>query len=183
MAFDRLVRKYNRMAGAIAYAIVGEFNTAEDIVQDAFLKAYRKLGSLRDRDKFKIWFAGIVRSGSIDCLRRRKAQRTLPFSQVFEGGAEGEERMGPRPVGSVSPVEELYDRKEIREKVLEAIRTLPQEDRVVVTLKHMEGFSYREISQITGTSTSSVESRLFRARRMLRRKLDRVSSPGEGRKP
>ena len=144
-AFDGLVRKYNRMAGAIAYAVVGDFSSADDIVQDAFLAAYRNLGRLRDQGKFKVWLAGIVRSRAIDWLRRRKASRVASLPQVFpedEGGA-------PAHGEPVAPgVEEQYARRELREKILEAIGSLPEEDRVVVTLKHMEGLSYMEIAEL-----------------------------------
>jgi RNA polymerase sigma-70 factor (ECF subfamily) len=173
-AFDGLVRKYNRMAGAIAFGITGDFSAAEDIVQEAFFKAYRSLGDLRDQEKFKVWLAGIVRSRAIDFIRRRKTFWALPFSQAFPGGVEEEEAAASRSGFLTPPVEELYAQEEIREKVLEAIRSLREEDRVVVSLKHMEGLSYREIAEITGTTVGAVESRLFRARHLLRKKLDHI---------
>jgi RNA polymerase sigma-70 factor (ECF subfamily) len=71
-------------------------------------------------------------------------------------------------------VEEQYAQKELREKVLEAIRNLPEDDRVMVTLKHMEGLSYKEIAELLGTTVSAVESRLFRARQDLRKKLEQI---------
>jgi RNA polymerase sigma-70 factor, ECF subfamily len=180
-AFDGLVRKYNRMAGAIAFGIVGEFSSADDVVQEALLKAYRDLGKLRDRDKFKVWLAGIVRSQAIDWLRRRKVLPTLPFSQAFPDGQDTERSSADRGVEPSeelelhSPgVEEQYAQKELREKVLEAIRNLPEDDRVMVTLKHMEGLSYKEIAELVGTTVSAVESRLFRARQELRKKLEQI---------
>ena len=180
-AFDGLVRKYNRMAGAIAFGIVGEFSAADDVVQEALLKAYRDLGKLRDRDKFKVWLAGIVRSRAIDSLRRRKVLPTLPFSQAFPDGPDTERSQADRGVDSSEELEvnspgaeEQYAQKELREKVLEAIRNLPEDDRVMVTLKHMEGLSYKEIAELVGTTVSAVESRLFRARQDLRKKLEQI---------
>src|SRR5262245_46629443 len=157
-AFDGLVRKYNRMAGAIAYGIVGDFAAAEDIVQEAFLKAYRSLDSLRELDKFKLWLAGIVRSRAVDWLRSRKATWAVPFSQAFPDGVEEGNGHGPRPAASSPPVEERFQEAELREKVLEAIRSLPEEYRMVVSLKHMEGLSYKEIAELTGSTVSAVES-------------------------
>ncbi len=170
-AFETLVRKYNRMAGAIAFAIVRDFSAADDVVQEAFLKAYQSLGSLREVDKFRIWLAGIVRSRAIDWMRRRKTIRTVPLAS--DDG--GEEDSGMEPCGP--PTEDVVARKELREKILDAIESLPQEDRVVVVLKHMEGLSYKEIAEVTGTTVSAVESRLFRARQDLRKKLDRILKP------
>jgi RNA polymerase sigma-70 factor (ECF subfamily) len=175
-AFDGLVRKYNRMAGAIAFGIVGDFSSADDVVQDAMLQAYRDLGKLRDREKFKVWLAGIVRSRSIDWLRRRKALPAMPFSQAFPDGPDGEKGVESSEDLELHspPVEELYAQKELRDKVLDAIRNLPEDDRVVVTLKHMEGLSYKEIAELVGTTVSAVESRLFRARQDLRKKLEQI---------
>jgi RNA polymerase sigma-70 factor (ECF subfamily) len=179
-AFDGLVRKYNRMAGAIAYGIVGDFVAAEDIVQEAFFKAYQSLDTLREMDKFKLWLAGIVRSRAIDWLRHRKGTWALPFSQAFPNGVDEASGPGPRPVGSSPPVEERAEQEELREKVLEAIRSLPEEYRLVVSLKHMEGLSYREIAELTGSTVSAVESRLFRARHLLKK---RIAGAGAGALP
>jgi len=173
-AFEALVRKYNRMAGAIAYGIVGDFSAADDIVQEAFLKAFRSLGDLREADKFKVWLGGIVRSRAIDWLRRRKALAVVPFSQAFGDGGEGDEEAAGRPLAEGLGPDALFQREELRGKVLDAIRALPPEDREVVTLKHMDGLSYREIAEMTGATVSAVESRLFRARQALRKKLERI---------
>ena len=169
-AFDGLVRKYNRMASAIAYAIVGEWTAAEDVVQDAFITAFRSLGTLRDQEKFKVWLSGIVRSRAIDALRRRKASPTTNFTQAFPEGEEDASDAAPAIAGP----EDAYARREVAEKILEAVRSLSEEDRVVVTLKHMEGLSYKEIADITSSTVGAVESRLFRARKELRRLLERI---------
>jgi len=163
--FEALVRKYNRMAGAIAFGIVGELHEAEDVVQEAFLKAFRALSALRDRTKFKFWIAGMVRTKALDCLRKRQSGRirsSLDAGLELPGDAF---RDAPSP-------EEVEVREENRQKVIEALESLPPEDRLVVVLKHMEGLSYKEISEITGSTVGAIESRLFRARQSLRRKLD-----------
>lgn len=165
-AFSKLVRKYNRMAGAISYGICGDFNAADDIVQEAFLKAYRGLGALKDPGRFKLWFANIVRTKAIDFVRQRKSFWSIP-SNSSGAHFEGE------PFNS-EVAEDLFMREEFRGKILEAIRGLPEEDRLVITLKHMEGLSYKEIAEVTETTESAVESRLFRARGALRKKLDHL---------
>ncbi len=178
-AFEGLVRKYSRMAGAIAYAIAGDFSAAEDIVQDAFLKAFCSLKNLRDQDRFKVWLAGIVRSRAIDWLRQRRGARVVPFAQAFGGrseraGSEEEDAEAARVCDPSPPMDELFDKRELRQKILGALRSLSEEDRVVVSLKYMDGLSYREIAELTGATESAVESRLFRARQALRKKLDRI---------
>lgn len=175
--FDLLVRKYNRMAGAIAYGVLGDFHEAEDVVQEAFLKAFRALHALRDPGKFRAWFCGLVRTKSIDAIRQRPDRRSVDLSTVVSGRSGLGESVGDSPGYRVSSsllsssVEEDQIREESRQKVLDAIQELGPEDRMVVALKHMEGLSYKEIAEITGTSVSAVESRLFRARQLLRKKL------------
>ncbi len=161
-AFENLVRKYHRLGGAIAFGIVGEFSLAEDVVQDAFLRAYRSLESLRKPELFRPWFSGIVRKRAIDVLRQQMTRRrvTRDVDEIRETAAA--EQLGP---------DDRFLREEQRQKILEAVSELPEDDRLVVVLKHMEGCSYKEISEITGSSVSAVESRLFRARQALRQRL------------
>ena len=159
-AFEALVRKYNRVGGAIAFAIVGDFHLAEDVVQDAFIRAFRSLAALRDPDRFKFWFSELVRSRALDVLRQRRAHGTEELPEEFS-----------LDTSKTSSVEEEQMRKELRQRILRAIGELPEEDRLVVVLKHMEGLSYKEIADIMNTSVGAVESRLFRARHALRKKL------------
>jgi RNA polymerase sigma-70 factor (ECF subfamily) len=167
-AFESLVRKYNRLGGAIAFGILGDFHLAEDVVQEAFITAFRALSSLREPGKFRFWFAGLVRSKALDALRQRRTRQAVPLEEGLAAGGS---------FGGQSPVEEEHMRDELRQKVLDAIGELPPEDRTVVMLKHMEGLSYKEIAELTGSTVSSVESRLFRARNALRKKLDRSKAP------
>ena len=161
-AFELLVRKYNRLGGAIAFGILGDFHQAEDAVQEAFLTAFRSLPSLRDPSKFKFWFANLVRTRALDVLRRRRGNEEI-------GLPDGVQLLG---FAAVPTAEDEQIREETRQKILEAIRDLPTEDRLVVVLKHMESLSYKEIAEITASTVSAVESRLFRARQALRKKLD-----------
>ncbi|MBN1441566.1 MAG: RNA polymerase sigma factor [Planctomycetes bacterium] len=161
-AFTRLVRKYTRLGGALAFGVIGDYQLAEDILQDAFLKVYLNLESLRDPDRFRPWFCGIVRKQAIDVMRqlRGRVARAARLDDV-EGFVADE---------SDSPAQGLL-RKEQRRKILREVRRLPPHDRLVLVLKHMEGLSYKEIAEVTHSSVSAVESRLFRARRALREKL------------
>jgi RNA polymerase sigma-70 factor (ECF subfamily) len=171
-AFESLVRKYNRLGGAIAYSIVKDFHLAEDVVQESFLKAFRSLHGLREPEKFKYWFAGLVRSKAVDLLRQRRSRAAaeLPECDVGRRGLRQDLAGAAAAPAAASGEEELL-REESRARILEAIGDLPEEDRLVVVLKHMEGLSYKEIAELTETSVGAVESRLFRARQALRKKL------------
>ena len=181
--FEQLVRKYNRLGGAIAYGVLSDFHLAEDVVQDAFIRAFEALDSLKEPDRFRAWFAGIVKRRSIDVLRQRKNPRIRAASleagcaDAEEGGSLGSTVSSDSRRPGQSPDDSQLDaavHAERRRQVLECISGLDENDRIIVSLKHMEGLSYREIAELMETSVSAVESRLFRARRVLRKKLAAV---------
>lgn len=161
-AFDDLVRRYVRLAGAVAYGVVGDYEQAADVVQEAFLKLHGSLAGLREASKLKGWLYGVVRSCALDALRRR---RRAPASLDAIDGAE--EIVAGRPGSEAAGLE----RAELRGGVLAAIRGLPEQYREVVAMKYVDDLSYQEISEATGLSVETIESRLFRARKMLREKL------------
>ena len=178
--FEQLVRKYNRLGGAIAYGDLTDFHLAEDVVQDAFIRAFEALDSLKEPGRFRVWFAGIVKRRSIDVLRQRKNPRIRAASleaggaDAGEGGSLGSTVSSDSRRPEQSPDDSQLDaavHAERRRQVLECISGLEENDRIIVSLKHMEGLSYREIAELMETSVSAVESRLFRARRVLRKKL------------
>ncbi len=191
VAFEELVGKYQRLGGAIAFGILGDFQLAEDAVQDAFLKAYRSLAALQQPSKFRVWFSGIVRKRSIDVLRqrRRPIQRASSLDAA-ERAADNPGGESPRSSSLASdarrsndagqrPAIERLVRREERRQVLDCVAHLSQEDRAVVVLKHMDGLSYKEIAEVTGSTVAAVESRLFRARHALKRKLARLLEKGD----
>ena len=181
--FEQLVRKYNRLGGAIAYGVLSDFHLAEDVVQDAFIRAFEALDSLKDPGRFRVWFAGIVKRRSIDVLRQRKNPR-IRVASLDAGGADAEEggSLGSTVSSDSRRPEQSPDDSQLdaavhaerRRQVLECISGLDENDRIIVSLKHMEGLSYREIAELMETSVSAVESRLFRARKVLRKKLAAV---------
>lgn len=166
--FEELVRRYTRFGGAIAYGVIGDFQQAEDVLQEAFFKAFRALPTLREHTKFKVWFAGIVRSQALDALRKRRSYRRREV-----GGGDFEELASRSLVSSAIPEDERQSLSEERDEILKAIAELPDEDRLMIVLKALENLSYKEIADVAGVTVAAVESRLFRARRALREKLPR----------
>ena len=181
--FEQLVRKYNRLGGAIAYGVLSDFHLAEDVVQDAFIRAFEALDSLKEPGRFRVWFAGIVKRRSIDVLRQRKNPR-IRAASLEAGGADAGEggSLGSTVSSDSRRPEQSHDDSQLdaavhaerRRQVLECISGRDENDRIIVSLKHMDGLSYREIAELMETSVSAVESRLFRARRVLRKKLAAV---------
>ena len=165
-AFDALVLRYVRLAGAIAYGIVGDYEQAADVVQESFLKVHGSLGGLREPEKLKGWLHGVVRSCALDALRRRK-RGPAALDQI-----EGAEAILP----SSLPGPGLgIERAELETGVLRAVRELPEQYREVVLLKYLDERSYQEISETLGLTIETIESRLFRARKILKEKLARFA--------
>jgi RNA polymerase sigma-70 factor (ECF subfamily) len=162
-AFEALVERYVRLAGAIAYGIAGDYESAADIVQEAFLKVHAALADLREPERFKGWLYGVVRSTALDWVRknRRRGGRTS-LARVEEREEAAADVPGPR---------EGMERRELEERVLREIQALPESYREVIVLKYLDERSYKEISETLGISIETIESRLFRARKILRGRL------------
>ncbi len=164
-AFELLVARYTRFAGAVAMGVVGDYHVALDVVQEGFVKVLRGLDRLDDPARFKPWLRNVVRTSALDALRRRRV--------VGRTGAPlpgDDEESAPLPAPGPPP-EELLAQAELREQVREEIGALPETQREVVMLKYLDGLSYEEIAGATGLTVATIESRLFRARTTLRRRL------------
>ena len=159
-AFAALIRQYERMALSVAYGVLGEATAAGDVVQDAFVRAWQRLSDLREPERFGTWVCGIVRNLAIDALRRRKPTDMLsPTNMVLEP-----ERW------TVNPVEEV-NRKEKSRKVAEAIASLDEASRLVVTMRYYEDLSSKEIAERLEMTPAAVDMRLSRARKVLKAML------------
>ena len=164
-AFELLVARYTRFAGAVALGVLGDYHGALDVVQEAFVKVLRGLGDLDDPRRFRGWLRNVVRTTALDARRRRRVagRSGEPLPGVEEGTA-------PLPAPDVRP-DDLLEQAELRSLVRGEIAHLPETQREVVMLKYLEGMSYDEIAAVTGLTVSTIESRLFRARTALRSRL------------
>jgi RNA polymerase sigma-70 factor (ECF subfamily) len=162
-AFDALVARYVRLAGAVAYAVLGDFEAAADVVQEAFLKVHGALAELREPEKFKGWLHGVVRTTALDALRKQKRARSSSLEAI-----EGHEDLVPDAARGPAP---RAEKKELEERVLRAIQGLPENYREVVIMKYLDERSYKEIAETLGITVETIESRLFRARKLLKSAL------------
>lgn len=160
-AFAALIRQYERMALSVAYGVLGEATAAGDVVQDAFIRAWQRLSDLREPERFGTWVCGIVRNLAIDALRRRKPTDVLAANNVV---------LEPE-LWTVNPMDEV-DRKEKNRKVADAIATLDEASRLVVTMRYYEDLSSREIAERLEMTPAAVDMRLSRARKLLRAMLE-----------
>jgi RNA polymerase sigma-70 factor (ECF subfamily) len=172
-AFYELIRPYERRVYAAAFAITHNDADAEDVAQEAMLKAFKNLRQFRAESRFSTWLIQITVNEAR--MRRRKEHAHLVEPMVEQQGAEG--NYVPRDFADWREIpSETLERREIREKLAEALASLGEIYREVFVLRDMQHLSIEETAKVLGISTASVKTRLLRARLMLRDLL----APGLG---
>ena len=162
-AFEDIVRTYERSVYNIALRMSGSREDALDISQEAFLKAYHSLHSFRGDSKFSVWLFRIVSNTCLDFLRERKRRAEVPLAREDDEGQGEDAQIADE---SLSP-ERLYERRLTREAVQRGLESLPEDQRKILLLREIQGFSYEEIGRILSLESGTVKSRIFRARRKL----------------
>jgi RNA polymerase sigma-70 factor (ECF subfamily) len=153
-AFSALIARYERSVLAVAYAAVGDGDCAADAAQEAFLKAWRKLDSLKAASCFGTWLLGIARNVAIDAGRKQRRRSTEPLvDQTAMAAAD--------PLGQM-------DQREQKDRIAMALQQLDDVSRSAIVLRYYENLSSREIGQLIGLSPAAVDMRLMRARLQLK---------------
>ncbi|MFB3815877.1 MAG: sigma-70 family RNA polymerase sigma factor [Terriglobales bacterium] len=169
-AFEELVKRYDRNVFRIAQHITQNREDAEDVVQDAFLKAYGNLEQFQEQSKFYTWLVRIAVNEALMKLRRRRPERMVSLDQEVQT----EEDTMPREVADWSPnPEQQYSQSELRDILSKTIQGLPASFRTVFVLRDVEGLSTEETAEALGLSIPAVKSRLLRARLQLRERLSK----------
>jgi RNA polymerase sigma-70 factor (ECF subfamily) len=176
-SFEQLVRKYDRNVFRIAQHITQNREDAEDVVQDAFLKAFTNLGQFQGQSKFYTWLVRIAVNEALMRLRRRRPERMVSLDEDINTG----EDTIPREVADWSPnPEQLYNQSELREILQKTVQGLPPSFRTVFVLRDVEGLSTEETADALGLSIPAVKSRLLRARLQLRERLTKYFKKQRG---
>ena len=162
-AFELLVAAYEKTVYNVALQMTGSREDAQDLTQDAFLKAYSSLDSFRGDSKFSSWLYRIVSNLCLD-FKRRQGRR--PSASLTVEDDEGETLQLDIADESQSP-ETLLERKLTREAVQRGLRELPDEQRQILLLREIQGMSYEEIGETMHLEAGTVKSRIFRARKKL----------------
>lgn len=173
-AFAVLVRRHQKRMLNIAFRLIGEYDEACDVVQESFLSAYRAIGKFRGDARFSTWLCGIVLNHSRSHLKER-AVRSRRESESFDDPPESKNgRSVDEPASPAESVVERIEKRELDEKVQDCIGSLDGEQREVLVLRDIQGFSYEEIGNLLKLPEGTVKSRLFRARNALKQGLSRV---------
>lgn len=170
-AFDALVRQYEHQVLRLALHLTGSEHDAEDIYQEAFLKAYRYIGNFRFECSFYTWIYRIVTNLCLDQLRRRKTRREDHAVVVDRSGDEIDLLATVSDNRSFSNPGRELDRKVLGEKIQEALDKLTPRERMVFELKHYQGLRLRTIGEMLNTTEETAKNTLFRATKKLRAQL------------
>jgi RNA polymerase sigma-70 factor (ECF subfamily) len=173
-AFSFLVRRHQKKMLNTAYRMIGDYEEACDVVQDAFLSAYRAIGKFRGDARFSTWLCGIVLNHARTHMAQKSAcSRREAVSLDDPANPRDGNLINASHLQEESIVERI-EKREVETKVQECIGCLDGEQREVLVLRDIQGFSYEEIGVMLKLPEGTVKSRLFRARNTLKEGLLRV---------
>lgn len=159
--FEILMRRYNQRLFRVARAILSDDTEAEDVMQEAYVRAFRELASFRGEARFSTWLTRIACHEAL--ARARKRRRLVP---IGEGGEP------PEPPSETAGPEREMENRELQAVLRDAVEVLPDPLRTVFCLREVEGLSTEQTADALGLSIENVRVRLHRAKRSLRYKLD-----------
>jgi RNA polymerase sigma-70 factor (ECF subfamily) len=162
-AFAELVKIYKIKVFNLAYSLTRDRDVADDLAQEAFIKAYYALPRFQSRSGFGTWLYRIAINHVRDYLRKKSRIIQISIENIKESSILQEDK--------TMKEEKEHIEAQRRQLVRQSIRSLPEKHQVILSLRDIQGFSYEEISKILKISAGTVDSRIHRARKMLRKKL------------
>lgn len=165
-AFRGLVERYSPLVFRVGYRLTGSVADAEDVVQETFLRAYRRLGLFEERSRFGSWLYRIAANCAYDVLRKRRRRE-----KTFEGASEGDLAAHDRfPSEDPSP-DRLVFGSEVRRRIEVVLARMSPGERSAFVLRHFEGLSIQEIGLALEMDKSATKQSIFRAVKKVRRAL------------
>lgn len=162
-AFNRLVMHYQNLVYSFLYRLAPNWNDIDDLAQEVFVRVFHSIKKLKDRTQFKGWLYRIAVRVFIDEQRRwkKRKERFVSDEQLLETRTDLNE----------TPAQ-LLEQEQLQRRLQKALDRLPEEYRLAIVLREMQGLSYQEIANALKCSINTVRSRIFRGRQHLRRMLD-----------
>ena len=161
-AFEILVERYQKQLFSMAYRLGGDYDEARDMAQEAFIHIYKELNRFDSSRKFFPWMYRVAHNSCVNFIAK-KARETAPLDVAIERYPEDQ---------SIEANPELsYEHQEFSANIHVALLALPEQYRLPLMLKYVEGYSYKEISDHLGLPVSTIETRLFRGRKALQKLL------------
>ena len=167
--YGEIIARYERPLINFIYRMIGDYEHSLDLAQEVFFKAYRSLRRFDPTYRFSTWIYRIASNRSIDHLRKRSPL----LLSLDDPGEPGRGTGGPIQLKSPSRgPEDLLASRELGNRIGEAIDSLPARYRELVLLRHLQGMAYEDIARIKRLPLGTVKNRLFRAREILRARLE-----------
>ena len=170
-AFDELVHRNQAKVFALVYRLVNDYALAEDLTQEVFLRVFRTASRYRPMARFSTWLHRIATNVALNAIRARHKRKTAGLE--MPEGEDGSKWQRDVPDIRGAPPHSDMDVAELQQRLAEAIASLPENQRIAITLNKYEHMSYQEIADILNCSTMAVKSLLARARCNLRETLVR----------
>lgn len=163
-ALNLLIERYKDEFHRLAYRMMGNKEDAEEVLQDTFLRAYQKIGSFEGKAKLSTWLYRICVNR---CLNRREGLKKLALTKT----QDRTKIMGIQSVPSPHDIAAEYETAEVQQQIARAVARLQPDQRALVSLYYLQGFSCAEISEILQKPLGTVKTQLFRARSNLKKML------------
>jgi RNA polymerase sigma-70 factor (ECF subfamily) len=174
-AFEVLVKKHQKSMLNTAYRMVGNYEDACEIVQDAFFSAYKSIKNFKEKASISTWLSTIVINLSRNHLKQMKIQRNREAFSIDDPVLTDEGKINVEPGSNELSILEKLEKKDVQQKVQGCINSLDNEFKEVLVLRDIQGFSYDEISDMLKIPEGTIKSRLSRARYALKDCLKKVT--------
>jgi RNA polymerase sigma-70 factor (ECF subfamily) len=172
-AFDVLVRRWEHRLFNLIYKIIGDYETTKDVRQEVFLRVYQAARRYRPISQFSTWLYRIAINCSINELKKLKRRRMFPLTMPYEDKDGTQQSLANILIDAKPQPDEIIQRNEINECIQNALDRLPDEQRIVIILRHYEGMKFQQIASILDCPLGTVKSRMRYGLEQLRTMLKR----------
>ena len=173
-AFDQLVIKYQKRIFNLSYRMLGNYEEANDLAQETFIRAYKKLGSFRREASFYTWLYQLATNLCRNKLRQWQRKGQFQTQSLHNPAGDGRQELINSISDQTDGPDKILEKKDLEQCVQRAIDSLEDDHRMVVVLRDMQGLSYQEIAAILSCQEGTIKSRLHRARNELKERLKDV---------
>lgn len=164
-SFELLIAQHQKKVFNLAYRVLGNMEDANDVAQEALIKAYKGIKNFKGKSSFSTWLYTIVNNTCIDFIRKNRKNNVIYLDKEYET-EKGSYKM--ELSSNEDAPEEILEKKEVQNLVRQSINELSDDHKKVIILRDIQGFSYKEIAQILNCSEGTVKSRISRARENLK---------------
>lgn len=167
-AFEEIIAKYEKKVFSLIFNVIKNENEIEDLAQEVFIKIYKNIDKFQGKSSLYTWVYRITTNVCLDYIKKRKEIIYIDEKIQFEDG-----EMDMQLSTNEKLQDELYEEKELKEKLKKSINKLPENQRMMIILRDIKGLSYEEISKILSMKLGTVKSQINRARLKLKEILEK----------